>query len=347
MNTEAFIGWDIGGAHLKMAHIDVTGRIISACQFPVPVWQGLNKLNNSLVEVKKSIPDKHASHSITTTAELSDIFQDRHSGLGEIVRIITAVIDKEPVRFYGGSAGWINTDRTHQFVREIASANWHATASFVATRLMDGILVDIGSTTTDIVPFRQGRILNQGYTDYERLSCYELVYTGIVRTPVMAIVNELSMDGKRQPVIPEHFATMADIYRLTGHLQEEDDMMPAADGAGKSVFESARRLARMLAVDIKENEAIHEWKNIAAHIANIQQEKIGRALQEVMLNAQISGPTLVGAGAGRFLVKQLADNNGYSYIDFADILDATDEIKPKAARSATAVAVAQLARQIT
>ena len=347
MDTGSYIGWDIGGAHLKMAHIDSSGRVISASQFPAPIWLGLDRLDASFAQAKKYFPQGLTNHSITTTAELSDIFIDRRSGLAELVHIISDTLNGEVIRFYGGNAGWIDIDHTGQYIYEIASANWHATASFVADRIKDGILIDIGSTTTDIIPFSQGRLLNQGYTDHERLSQCELVYTGIVRTPVMALVNTLPVNSKNVPVIPEHFATMSDVYRLLGKLQEEDDMMPTADGAGKSTFESARRLARMLAIDVDESEPMEKWKKIATCIADAQQEKIVDALKTVASSMKANKITLVGAGAGRFLARQIAERDHYSYIDFEDILDANEEIKPLAARSAAAVAVAQLSRSMS
>lgn len=346
MSTGTYIGWDIGGAHLKMAQIDKQGKVISACQIPSPVWMGLDRLNASFTEAKKYFSDNPAYHSITTTAELSDIFSNRRTGLAELVRVISGALKNDAIHFYGGSAGWVDVRHTDQYVHEIASANWHATASFVAAEIGDGILIDIGSTTTDIVPFSQGQLLNQGYTDHERLSCYELVYTGIIRTPVMALAAELPINNKQVPVIPEHFATMSDIYRLLGKLQDEDDMMPTADGKGKSVFESTRRLARMLAIDINEDDPVDKWLEIANYIENVQLNKIIHALVKVLSGLKIKNPVLVGAGAGQFLVKQIAEQINFPYVAFENMLDASEDIKPHAARSATAVAVAQLSRSM-
>ena len=346
MAQKTFIGWDIGGAHLKVAQVSADGKVISAQQLLSPIWQGLDKLDASFREAKRFIPDNQVHHSVTTTAELSDIFSNRQTGIGELVKIITNILSRNTVRFYGGKSGWIAAENTNQYVHEIASANWHATASYVATRVNNGILVDIGSTTTDIIPFQQGQLLNLGYTDHERLKCRELVYTGVVRTPVMGIINELNIEGSGCPVIPELFATMADVYRVTGQLQEEDDMMPTADNTGKTVFESARRLARMFAIDIEINEPVEKWIDIAGNIADRQMILISDALMEVLTRTGIREPALVGAGSGRFLVKHLAKKSGYPYIDFADILEIPDELKSQAARSAAAVSVAQLARLV-
>lgn len=344
MKSEAITGWDVGGAHLKMAHVDMNGKIITAHQFPMPIWQGLHVLHDALTEAKQYLPTE-AKHAITTTAELSDIFSNRRSGMDALVTSLSTTLNSHDLQFYAGRAGWIETDRTDQYVNEIASANWHATASFIAVRIYAGILIDIGSTTIDIIPFAAGKLLNQGYTDYERLSSQELVYTGIVRTPVMAIAEYVPLNGVLRPVVAEHFATMADVYRLTGELQEQDDMMSTADGAGKSFMDSTRRLARMFAVDIDEHENTEMWINAANSIADAQFDKIRQAFNHVLLNMPAKNdPVIIGAGAGRFLANKLAQSSGFPYMDFSELLDVSAAIKPHAARSAAAVAVAQLAR---
>ena len=267
MTVNAYVGWDIGGAHLKVAQVDRAGKVIFARQFATPLWQGIDILSQSLEQSRNLITEKSVRHAVTTTAELVDIFPDRISGLKQLTECITAILDKNSIQYFSGKSGWISTASTAEFANQIASANWYATASFIAKHFDNGIMLDIGSTTTDIVAFTNGEILNRGYSDYERLTSGELVYTGIIRTPVMALVQELPVDSAWCPVIAEHFATMADVYRLTGELQEEDDMLDTADRAGKSVLGSTRRLARMVGKDIYTGEAIQDWHSVAQYIA--------------------------------------------------------------------------------
>src|SRR3546814_6190687 len=54
---------------------------------------------------------------------------------------------------YAGEAGFVPPAAAVRHVRDIASANWHASVRFVAERLGAGLFVDIGSTTTDVIPF--------------------------------------------------------------------------------------------------------------------------------------------------------------------------------------------------
>lgn len=341
-----YTGWDIGGAHLKMAVVEPGGQIISARQYPTPLWQGLDTLRTALRTSMQTYPQHSMCHAVTTTAELADIFRDRRQGVQALADCLLNALDSDSIRFYSGGPDWIAPEFAEFHYQRIASANWHATASFIASRVSDGVLLDIGSTTTDITGFCRGMVCNRGYSDFERLACGELVYTGIVRTPVMAVTDTVLLNNKPHPLVAEVFATMADVYRLLGQLDEDDDMLPTADGAGKSRMDSMRRLARMTGQDVSDEAGLQIWQSVASHIAGCQRERIIQALDKVLSGMKtMTGLTIVGAGAGRFLAQAICKSRGLSYIDFADLLCVSESIRPVAARSAPAVAVALLARQ--
>lgn len=345
MVEERFIGWDIGGAHLKMAEIGPAGEIISVHQSCTPLWQGIESLGLALADINKRVSGKTRTHSFTTTAELVDIFPDRRNGLKQLTCLVSSLYGDVRTQFYAGQTGWIPCEQTGRYYQQIASANWHATASFLARVIEEGILVDIGSTTTDIIPFREQSLLNCGYTDFERLAANELIYSGVVRTPIMALTDRVTLSGKSHPLVAELFATTADVYRLTDELREQDDMQATADGAAKTRNASARRLARMAGSDLGDmSEAV--CVEMADDLANRQLQRIKQAVAKISGRSGIS-KNLVGAGAGKFLVAKLAKECGINYIDFTDLLEAKEDIKPGISRSATAVAVAQLARLST
>jgi len=209
---------------------------------------------------------------------------------------------------------------------------------------MQRLLVDIGSTTTDLVAVRAGRIDAGGRTDYERLSSGELVYTGVVRTSLMALSDAIEFEGLRVPLMAEHFATTADVYRLTGELDERGDQHPAADGGEKTLFGSARRLARMIGRDGRELP-MESWQLLAASFRAAQLERIRRAAQQVLLRAAVApSAPLVAAGSGSFLVPELARSLHRPVIEFARLVDS--RIEPVALSwCAPAVAVALLAQR--
>ncbi|MGH8120381.1 MAG: hydantoinase/oxoprolinase family protein [Gammaproteobacteria bacterium] len=345
MNIEAYTGWDIGGAHLKLASVSKTGRVDLALQLPMPLWQGIHILDQTLLEATRRLPQAASIHAITTTAELVDIFSDRHSGVMKVAQRICHLLGEESILFYAGRSGWADPDATGRYAHDIASANWHATAAYVAGLVNDGILLDIGSTTTDIIMFNNRQVRYHGYTDYERLSSHELVYTGVVRTPVMAITDKAPVAGIWQPVTAELFATMADVYRLTGELNEQDDMQNAPDGGGKSPVDSARRLARMFGADLGWHGSLESWLKVAEYLAGVQLDRINQSFQTVRSRLKnSSNGVLVGAGAGRFLARKLSLLHGLKYLDFADLLDTPAQMKNPATLAAAAVSVAQLAR---
>lgn len=102
-----------------------------------------------------------------------------------------------------------------------------------AQHIPDALFVDIGSTTTDLLLIEQSQPRVAGYTDYQRLVSGELVYTGVVRTPVMAIAQQAEFNGRNMGLMAELFATTADVYRLTGDLNDAHDQADTADGAEK------------------------------------------------------------------------------------------------------------------
>jgi probable H4MPT-linked C1 transfer pathway protein len=344
MTINTFIGWDVGGAHLKVASVDRSGMIINAIQFPSPLWLGMNYLDQAVDNASQYLPIEKVMHVMTMTAELADIFDDRNAGVAKLVSTFSQRFGNR-IKIYAGQSGLLDSTSVANHAEEIASANWHATANYVGSLVGDGILVDIGSTTTDIIPFRSARSCQRGYTDQERLQFNELVYTGIIRTPVMAIVDRVPYKGEWQSLMAECFATMADIYRLTGELNEDDDMMTPPDGAGKTASASIKRLARMLGTDPGNRENLTKWQQAAFFIAEQQLQQISQALFRVLSDKTIADDApLIGAGCGRFLVHKLAQRTSRPYIDFSELLDVDDNLRLAAASCAPAVSVAQIAR---
>lgn len=286
-------------------------------------------------------------HAVTTTTELVDIFPDRTTGIQRLNALLLEIMAGHSIYFYAREAGFVTARKVTEYSDKIASANWHASASYLAKCLDAGFLIDIGTTTTDIIPFKGGKLLNRGYTDFERLRCGELVYAGVVRTPVMAVVDEIPFKSYMQPVIAEYFASMADVYRLTGEIGKHDDMQETPDGQGKSEYESARRLARMIGCDLDEKkENMEVWFQVAKYIAGIQLRKIQDAFDQVISASTISGhEIIVGAGTGQFIARKLAEKSSLHYRDFSDMLVTTDNRLVDVAQCTSAIAVAQNLRR--
>lgn len=342
--TAYTVGWDIGGAHVKMAVLDDTGHIVDVVQQPCPLWKGLTHLHQAVRLCLAGLPQGRYQHALTMTGELVDLFAGRDAGVEQIIAAMRQLLPNDVLSVFAGRQGLL--DATSVTVREypdIASANWLAGAQLAAQRLGDGLYIDIGSTTTDILALRRGEARVLGYTDYQRLISQELVYTGIVRTAVMAVVQTVS-DGDRQVgVMAEYFATMADVYRLTGELNEAHDQADTADGAEKTPVASARRLSRMIGCDFHHDE-LPRWRQLAFHIRGQQLRKIQDACLAVINPTPLDAAApIIGAGIGRFLAQDLAHRLARPYRDFSTLCPSRNRSgSMDAADCAPAVAVACL-----
>ncbi len=335
------IGWDLGGANVKLASIE-DGRVASVVQIPCPIIPERRKFD-AAVEAALKLIARPALHAVTMTGELSDVFKDRAEGVAYLVDLMARTVGAQPLLIYVGRAGFLASDDAKHHTLEVASANWHATASLVAGRHADGLLVDVGTTTTDLIPIKAEKVAARGATDAERLTEGELLYTGVVRTPVMAVAHSAPFRGRVQKIAAERFATMADVWRLAGDLPDDADPYPATDQRGKSPAENAARLARMLGRDASEAE-LPEWIALARYFADCQLAEIEHAVRGLAeRDALPLAAPVIGAGCGRFLARRLAERLGRPYLDFGDLIDAAPETREMAARCAPAVAVALLA----
>lgn len=337
------IGWDIGGAHLKQARLSGSGRLISVAQRRCPLWQGLPALEAALDEVlQPGDQDPKIHHAVTMTGELVDAFENRAEGVFAILNTLRRRLGPGILQIFAGDLGFLDTESVRpEHTGQIASANWLATGLWVGTQLPEAWLIDIGSTTTDILPIHQGRPRYQGYSDVSRLSAGELVYSGVVRTPVLGLTQRAPIAGQWICPMAEFFATTADVYRLTGELQERDDHYPAADGGSKSLAGSARRLGRQFGVDFDQADTDQAYR-LARHLREQQLRLLTDHLAQVLSRLEIRDEApWVAAGVGRFLVEELARRFDRKQISFSTLLEPTVEA---AADCAPAAAVAALYR---
>ncbi|WP_024299852.1 hydantoinase/oxoprolinase family protein [Methylomicrobium lacus] len=339
------IGWDIGGAHVKAAVLNSRGELAAIMQKPCPLWLGLDKLRAAVAAVMSELPPAPYRHAITMTGELVDLFEGRDDGVKTIIEAMSELLPGADVVLYAGKLGFLKAPEVdHKHYAAIASANWLASASYAAQQVGSGLFIDIGSTTTDILPFDRSRVIAEGYTDYERLVAQELIYTGIVRSAVMAIADSVEDQGREVGLMAEYFATMADVYRLTGELNEAHDQADTADGAEKTVLASARRLSRMIGCDFDPKD-LPRWQRLAENLREKQSDKIQRGIEKQLARGGLAASSpFVGAGVGRFLIRRLAGTLGHPYLDFSTLFPAELNANGMtAADCAPAVAVASLA----
>lgn len=332
-----FSGWDIGGAHLKVSRCDQHGQLINSIELPCPLWQGINGLADSLSQALSQLGNLTDRHFITLTGESADCFTNRQQGVTDILNMVAEHLVAESCQVFSQSQSWLNLTDAKQHWQQVASMNWLATASWLAKHYSDALLIDIGSTTTDIIAITDGQPQLQAFTDQGRLQSGELVYSGVIRTPLMALAQQIPFAGQLQKVANEVFATTADIWRLLDKLPDNISDR-SADGQSWQATQCRQRLARMVGSDA-ENHPDSDWQQLAQWYGQQQIQQIYASCQQV-INSQISRTTqapVIGAGIGRFLAAEIATLSVRPYLDMADL-----QVGEPAAVAAPASALALL-----
>lgn len=336
------IGWDIGGAHVKASLLEA-GAVTAIAQWATPLWTGLEHLDAAIEAARARWPAfAHARHAVTMTAEMTDLFPDREAGVRALCDRLADRLGAA-TRFYAGEAGWLDASAAAARWPAVASANWLATASLVAQRLPDAVVIDIGSTTTDLIPVRDHRPAPAGRSDAARLASGELVYLGVVRSPLCALARRMRFRGQAFNVMNEFFATTADVFRLSGELDPAHDHYPPADGGARDEAGSRLRLARMIGHDARDAGA-DDWREFALRWRAQMLAEIRRNLVRVIRQAGLpASAPFVSAGCGAFLVRELANALGHPWVGFDALATVTPDCADWARVCAPSVAVAQLA----
>lgn len=278
------------------------------------------------------------------TGELADCFADRASGVSEILACISEYFPTDRVSVFSKN-GWLSQDEARTQWDKVASMNWLASAQLAAADYPAALLIDCGSTTTDIITLNYSKPQLTAYDDQGRLKSGELLYTGVIRTPLMAIGQKLPFRGEWQTITAELFATIGDCWRLLDKISATQINDSSADGNDWQTENCQRRLARMLGTDANLFSSA-DWQNVAIWFAEQQIQQIHNAcLQVLSAHADLDQQApIIGAGVGRFITEQIAERLQRPYVDFNSLLDG-DEI---AAGYAPASALALLAqRQFT
>ena len=287
------LGLDIGGANLKMAHTDGTARTV-----PFELWKQPGKLSRKLRALLAAAPlfDELA---VTMTGELCDCFATKRDGVHAILDAVLNAARSIPARIWCTAGGFVDLPQAREQPLQIASANWLALATFVGRYARQGpaMLVDIGSTTADLIPLLDGVPQPRGRTDVERLKTGELAYKGARRTPACAI-----LPGGRFAM--EFFATIHDIYLVMGQAAENSDDCDTADGRPATRAFALARLARMLGGDAETvpEDKVTEFAALAEinHILQIM-----AMLFEAASALPVPPRRVVLAGSGEFVGRRV------------------------------------------
>ena len=317
-------GFDIGGANTDLAVIDFENGEIKNIEVDfayLPMWSNNDDLSRVLIELIENIcpVSQIDAVGISMTAELVDAYDTKKDGVLDVVKKCEDTFSC-PVA-YVGIDGMMSLEEIQRSPLNAAAANWIATAQ-IATLISDNcIFIDTGSTTTDIIPIRDGKECAIGKSDFDRSATGELVYTGTLRTNLASFLDKVELNGKEYRVASELFAQTADVYMVLDLIDEDDYVCDTFDGESKSKIDCAKRIARVVCADLEmlsEDEIIE----MAKFIHQKQIEQIADGLKQVHETQSLD--LIITTGLGKdILDRPAAELLGLEVKSMGDIL--TDE----------------------
>jgi probable H4MPT-linked C1 transfer pathway protein len=329
------LGLDVGGANLKAAHTDRTARSV-----PFALWKDPAGLADALRGLVGAMPAADL-WAVTMTGELCDCFESKRQGVAAILDAVEAVAGPTPVCVYTNADWFIDLAEARAEPLRVASANWLALAVFAGGYAPHGpaVLLDVGSTTTDVVPLVDGVPMPAGRTDPERLACGELVYTGFRRTPVSALIDRTAAGAG---LAAEVFATTLDAYLILGMIDEDAADRGTADGRPATRAAAHARMARMMCADL-ETSMEDQRRRLAEAVRKAQESKIQWALDRAL--RPLGGPPrmAVVAGEGAPLAWHVLER--MEWFRDCTCVDLSRVVGAAASRAACAYAAAVLAAE--
>jgi len=300
-----WLGLDIGGANIKLAD----GRGYAETR-PFPLWKRPKDLTDALRQMIAN--DAGCDRvAVTMTGELADCFQTKTEGVHRILDAAERAAGERPMRVYSTTGNFQSVQEARQRTEHVAASNWHAVARFAGRFAPAGpaLFIDIGSTSCDVIFINDGMPDTVGTDDATRLQNGELVYSGVARTPVCGLVDQLPWRGAPCPVAREWFATTRDVYLLTGDVPESPADTDTADGNPATRGAARTRFARMICAD-ETMVSFDEAVAMARATATAQAVQIADGIRNVSARTSQTPNRVIVSGEGEFLALRALDMAG-------------------------------------
>jgi probable H4MPT-linked C1 transfer pathway protein len=325
------LGLDIGGANLKAAHSSGAAR-----SRPFALWKAPAALPDALRELLRDWPP-YDLLAVTMTGELCDCFASKREGVLAILDAVSAVAGPAPVRVWRTDGRLVEVGAARAEPLLAAAANWLALATFAGRFVPRGpaLLIDVGSTTTDIVPLLDGRPVPRGRTDTDRMRRSELAYTGVMRTPLCAILGGHGA--------AEFFATTRDVYLMLGRLPEDPSDCDTADGRPATRACAEARVARMIGADLETSTA-DERRKVAEFVLLRQVMHVGGCIEAVAESLPRLPEQIILSGVGEFLAQAALGQQ--RAISPCPVVSLHRQFGPEVSKAACAYALAVIASEL-
>lgn len=302
MENLKITAWDIGGANIKASRIEYSQglneikNIKSSSRF-FPMWDQSKNPLGIIMDIDKELGSSNY-FAVTMTAELADRFNTKSEGVNYIIELFEKNFQQKNI-FYYNYYGTSSQKSDIKDVQTLAAANWAVSAKFAAEFFDDFILFDMGSTSSDLIPVQNSKLINHGKTDSERLFWGELIYLGYLRSNLSFLVDQLPYQGKMITLINEYFASTADLHLVKGIIDQSEYSIPTADGKPKNRRAALARIARLISLDL--NTAFEsEIELIANYIYQKEIDLLFEKIIQLYSRIDPSFETVILANKGAF-----------------------------------------------
>lgn len=298
-SPQSILAIDIGGTNLKICSRDPCSK-----QTCFSMGFNMSCQVDELSLVLKQIIDQMTYRPdiwlITMTGELCDCFINRKQGVERILDSVATVAEQAAIYVWSIADGFISVDQAFENIDQVASANWHAQATWVAKKYSDQnlLLIDTGSTTTDLIPILQGTVATTGHTDASRLEHGELFYLGGSATPLMVLGG--SIDGFN--IMNEWFSNIRDAAVVLGLIPENKSFFDTSDRHSLTLEACARRVCRMVGHDYLRTFDLDQTQNLAAEFVKAARLELADLIQN-QLKKYEEIDQLIVSGSGIWLLE--------------------------------------------
>jgi probable H4MPT-linked C1 transfer pathway protein len=332
------VGLDIGGANIKASD----GEACSVSH-PFELWKYPEQLNRELAALVEQF-DAATALAVTMTGELADCYATKAEGVDRILSSVERAAGGRQIGVWQTGGEFVTVDDAREPTPLVAAANWHALATWTARLAPSGagLLIDVGSTTTDLIPLLDGLPAPEGRTDPERLRSGELMYRGVRRTPLCAVAQSIHYRDCEWPLATELFATTGDVWLLSDKLTEDAGDVHTANGRPATRSAAHDRLARQFCSD-RDELTLHDATSVAALLAARLTSELKSGIRMIVQRLGRALECIVTSGEGEFLIEQAMEQ--MPELQAARRVSLRSLLGPEHSRAACAFALARLSME--
>ncbi|MBU7024567.1 MAG: hypothetical protein HXS40_10420, partial [Theionarchaea archaeon] len=212
MDEGPVMGIDIGGKNVKYTVlIPEDGKYLVNSGI-IPSMFMKMELEHILTQLLTHVPEDTSCVGVTMSFPVG--YRDFQEGVKEVVRMLVSCPESTPVMLVDFEGNlWSLRDSLSQDPVRFSASNFFGSA-FLASKVCDNsIMMDTGSTSTDIICIKKGCpvLLGRDTSNLKRNSTGEMTWTGIVHTLVSSLTHLVPLRGRLVRASPSG-ATANDVY---------------------------------------------------------------------------------------------------------------------------------------